>query len=142
MTITCVNSKAGFHLVRPCLLETNVSTFPSLTYSEFIPLWMQDSYNVSHEIERKRALNIILSQSRQQDREDVQVLLLLQPVQLYLGITLVQNMFRITVCPCSRNFHSMKPAPNFRFNLPSWLAWCLSPCCTYVARFLLLCGVL
>lgn len=35
---------------------------------------MQDSYNVNHEFERKKALNIILSQSRQQDREDAEVI--------------------------------------------------------------------
>ncbi|XP_024379612.1 SWR1-complex protein 4 isoform X2 [Physcomitrium patens] len=34
----------------------------------------KDSYNVNHEVDRKKALNIILSQSRQQDREDAEVI--------------------------------------------------------------------
>lgn len=37
---------------------------------------MQDSYNVNHEVERKKALNTIFSQSRQQDREDAKVFFL------------------------------------------------------------------
>ncbi|KAG0568337.1 hypothetical protein M758_6G010600 [Ceratodon purpureus] len=36
--------------------------------------FFKDSYNVNHEVERKKALNIILSQSRQQDREDAEVI--------------------------------------------------------------------
>jgi DNA methyltransferase 1-associated protein 1 len=34
----------------------------------------KDSYNVNYEVERKKALNIILSQSRQQDREDAEII--------------------------------------------------------------------
>jgi len=34
----------------------------------------KDSYNVNHEVERKKALNTIFSQSRQQDREDAKIL--------------------------------------------------------------------
>jgi hypothetical protein len=36
-------------------------------------LW-QDTYNTAYEVDRKRALGIILSQSRQQDHEDAKVL--------------------------------------------------------------------
>jgi hypothetical protein len=35
-------------------------------------LW-QDTYNTAYEVDRKRALGIILSQSRQQDHEDAKV---------------------------------------------------------------------
>eukprot|EP00249_Psilotum_nudum_P011963 c23493_g2_i1 orf=562-1953(+) len=35
---------------------------------------VKDSYNMAHEVERKRALGILLSQSRQQERDDAEVL--------------------------------------------------------------------
>ena len=52
---------------------------------------MQDSYNVNHEVERKKALNTIFSQSRQQDREDAKVFFLTwvptRGVELDLSVT-------------------------------------------------------
>jgi hypothetical protein len=52
---------------------------------------MQDSYNVNHEVERKKALNTIFSQSRQQDREDAKVFFLTwvptRDVELDLSVT-------------------------------------------------------
>lgn len=39
--------------------------------------FIQDSYNVEHEVQRKKALNIMLSQSRKQDREEEAVSLVL-----------------------------------------------------------------
>jgi DNA methyltransferase 1-associated protein 1 len=35
---------------------------------------VKDTYNTAYEVDRKRALGIILSQSRQQDHEDAKVL--------------------------------------------------------------------
>lgn len=39
-------------------------------------LYIKDPYNVSQEIERKRALSMVLSQTKQQERKDAEVLIL------------------------------------------------------------------
>lgn len=43
----------------------------------FLFLYIKDPYNVSQEIERKRALSMVLSQTKQQERKDAEVLILL-----------------------------------------------------------------
>lgn len=43
----------------------------------FFFFYIKDPYNVSQEIERKRALSMVLSQTKQQERKDAEVLILL-----------------------------------------------------------------
>lgn len=38
---------------------------------------MQDPYNISQDVERKRALSMVLSQTKQQERRDAEVKILL-----------------------------------------------------------------
>lgn len=38
---------------------------------------MQDPYNISQDVERKRALSMVLSQTKQQERRDAEVEILL-----------------------------------------------------------------
>ncbi|KAG6586070.1 SWR1-complex protein 4, partial [Cucurbita argyrosperma subsp. sororia] len=57
--------------VRMDLLVTHVLHSRFLLYLDFFSI---DPYNVSQEIERKRALSMVLSQTKQQERKDAEVL--------------------------------------------------------------------
>lgn len=67
------SSSSAYTYLSYCNVQVNLDLY-YLDVGEYL---LQDSYNVNYEVERKKALNIILSQSRQQDREDAEVTLVL-----------------------------------------------------------------
>lgn len=75
--------------------------------------FIQDSYNVNYEVERKKALNIILSQSRQQDREDAEVIL----------VPLCDNWKQATLrfcCYLMKHLSLVVLKPTFKGKLKVW----------------------
>lgn len=50
---------------------------------------MQDPYNISQDVERKRALSMVLSQTKQQERRDAQVEIL--PLRILAPKTLLNR---------------------------------------------------
>lgn len=71
---------------------------------------MQEPYNVSHEVERKRALSMVLSQTKQQERRDAEVGILsmhLSTLNTYLIASFQQRFNRTLGCVCELSFLSL-----------------------------------
>jgi hypothetical protein len=75
--VHCYQAKTLFHSFEHTILSKN-KTFSALGCCNVIlviysPSLMQEPYNVSQEMERKRAQSLILSQTKQQERRDEEV---------------------------------------------------------------------